>query len=180
MASIATVFFSEYFITISYPLHIGLKIKKAWKPTAPTWQRTTKNNLQIDKHSPHHDFHRVLLTEGLWTVSIYSETGPFALISTFCNGWPPLWSSGQSSWLQIQGSGLDFWCYQIFWEVVGLERSPLSLVSTTEELLGRKNSGSGLESREYGRKDAWHCPRDTLYPQKLSVTYRQAAVALYV
>jgi hypothetical protein len=24
----------------------------------------------------------------------------------------PLWSSGQSSWLQIQGSGFDIWCYQ--------------------------------------------------------------------
>jgi hypothetical protein len=31
---------------------------------------------------------------------------------------------------------------------VGLERSPLSLVSITEELLGRNSSGSGLESRE--------------------------------
>jgi hypothetical protein len=29
---------------------------------------------------------------------------------------------------------------------VGLERSPLSLVSTIEELLGRKSSGSGLET----------------------------------
>jgi hypothetical protein len=32
----------------------------------------------------------------------------------------------------------------IFWEVVGLERGPLSLVSTIEELLGRKSSGSCL------------------------------------
>jgi hypothetical protein len=38
-------------------------------------------------------------------------------------------------------------------KVVGLERGPLSLVSTTEELLGRKNSSSGLRSREYGRRD---------------------------
>jgi hypothetical protein len=29
-------------------------------------------------------------------------------------------------------------------KVVGLERGPLSLVSTTEELLGRKSSGFGL------------------------------------
>jgi hypothetical protein len=36
---------------------------------------------------------------------------------------------------------------------VGLEQSPLSLVSTTEELLGRKRTGSGLKSREYGRRD---------------------------
>jgi hypothetical protein len=37
--------------------------------------------------------------------------------------------------------------YHIFWEVVGLERVPLSLVSTIEELLGRKNSDSGLETK---------------------------------
>jgi hypothetical protein len=36
---------------------------------------------------------------------------------------------------------------------VGLERGPPSLVSATEELLGRKSIGSGLESREYGRRD---------------------------
>jgi hypothetical protein len=36
---------------------------------------------------------------------------------------------------------------------VGLERGPLSLVSTAEELLGRKSSGSGLEIRDYGRRD---------------------------
>jgi hypothetical protein len=36
---------------------------------------------------------------------------------------------------------------------VGVERGPLSLMSTVEELLGRNSSGCGLESREYGRKD---------------------------
>jgi hypothetical protein len=35
---------------------------------------------------------------------------------------------------------------------VGLERGPLSLVSTTEELLDRKSTGSGQEIRDYGRK----------------------------
>jgi hypothetical protein len=57
---------------------------------------------------------------------------------------PPLWSSGQSSWLQIQ-----VWfpvLPDFFWEVVGLERGPLSLVKITEELL-QGNSGSGLENR---------------------------------
>jgi hypothetical protein len=39
-------------------------------------------------------------------------------------------------------------------KVVGLERSPLSLVSATEELLASNGSGSGLESREYGRGDS--------------------------
>jgi hypothetical protein len=82
---------------------------------------------------------------------------------------PPLCSSGQSSWLQIQSSGFDSRHYQIFGEVVGLERGPLSLLSVTEELLGRKSSGSGLENRYYGRRDKSHWPRNT-YPQKLPLT----------
>jgi hypothetical protein len=46
---------------------------------------------------------------------------------------PPLWSSGQSSWLQIRRPGFDSWHYQKK-KVVGLERGSVSLVSTTEEL----------------------------------------------
>jgi hypothetical protein len=53
---------------------------------------------------------------------------------------------------------------------VGLERGPLSLVSTTEELLDRKSSGSCLENREYDRGDPSRWPRDTLYRQKLAIT----------
>jgi hypothetical protein len=49
---------------------------------------------------------------------------------------PPLWFSGQSSWLQIRRPGFDSRHYQEK-SVVGLERGPLSLVSTTEELLDR-------------------------------------------
>jgi hypothetical protein len=36
---------------------------------------------------------------------------------------------------------------------VGLERGPLSFVTTIEELLGRKSRGPGLENRDYGRGD---------------------------
>jgi hypothetical protein len=39
---------------------------------------------------------------------------------------------------------------------VGLERSPLSLVSAIEELLARTSGGSGSESREYDRRDPSH------------------------
>jgi hypothetical protein len=53
---------------------------------------------------------------------------------------------------------------------VGLERGPLSLVSTTEELLERNSSSSGLENRDYGRRDPSRWLRNTLYPQKLSLT----------
>jgi hypothetical protein len=74
-----------------------------------------------------------------------------------------MWRSGQSSLLQIQGSGLDFRRYQIFREVVSLERGQLSLMSTIEELLGRKNSGSGPEGIRHAdhvtpsiRKKSWH------------------------
>jgi hypothetical protein len=71
------------------------------------------------------------------------------------------WSSGQSSWLQIQRSGFDSQRYQILWEVMGLERGPLSLVSTIEELLERNSSCSGLENQDYGSKGyavltMWH------------------------
>jgi hypothetical protein len=83
---------------------------------------------------------------------------------------PPLMSSGQSSWLKIQRSGFDSRRYQIFWEVVGLERGPLSLVNTIEELLERKSSGCGLKSREYGLRDPSLRPLGTLYPQKLALT----------
>jgi hypothetical protein len=66
--------------------------------------------------------------------------------------------------------GFDSRSYQIFWEIVGPERVPLSLVSITGELLKWKSSGSG--SRK-SRLTAWgrlRWPRDTLYPQKLAVT----------
>jgi hypothetical protein len=57
--------------------------------------------------------------------------------------------------------GFDSRRYQSFWEVVGLERGPVSLVGTIEELLGRKSSDSGVENRDYGRSGSsalttWH------------------------
>jgi hypothetical protein len=51
-----------------------------------------------------------------------------------------------------------------------MQRGSLSLVSTTEELLGSNSSGFGLESREYGRRDSSHWPRGILYPQMLALT----------
>jgi hypothetical protein len=72
------------------------------------------------------------------------------------------WSTGQSSCLQIQRSWFDSRRYQIFWEVVGLERGPLSLVGAIQELHGRKSSGSSLENSEYGRRDSSRWPCGTL------------------
>jgi hypothetical protein len=60
--------------------------------------------------------------------------------------------------------------HQMFCEVVGLERGPLSLVSAIEELLWRNSSGSSLENREYGYGDLLRWPCGTLYLQKLELT----------
>jgi hypothetical protein len=43
-------------------------------------------------------------------------------------------------------------------------------MSITEELLGRKSNGSGLEIREYGRRDSSRRPCGNLYPQNLALT----------
>jgi hypothetical protein len=56
-------------------------------------------------------------------------------------------------WSEFLATGFNSRRYQIFWEVVGLERDPLNLMSTIEELLQRKSSDFGLENREYGRTD---------------------------
>jgi hypothetical protein len=84
---------------------------------------------------------------------------------------PPVWSSGQSSWLQIQRSGFDSRRYQIFWEIVGLERGPLSLVNTIEKLLERKSGVSGLKSRDYGRRELSRWPRDNPLSTKVGANF---------
>jgi hypothetical protein len=69
--------------------------------------------------------HQVMTVLSMFNVLICSSTRG-----------PPLWSSSQSSWLQIPRPGFDSRHYEK--KVVGLERGLLSLVSTTEELLDRK------------------------------------------
>jgi hypothetical protein len=82
---------------------------------------------------------------------------------------PPLWFSGWSSWQQIQSSGFDSRRYQILWEAVSVERGPLSLESTTEELLGKKNAApvykteitaGGIRCADY---------EAPIYPQELAL-----------
>jgi hypothetical protein len=48
---------------------------------------------------------------------------------------------------RFRGSGVDSRQYQIFWEVVDLERGPLNLMSITEELREQRNSGFGIENQ---------------------------------
>ena len=73
---------------------------------------------------------------------------------------------------RYRGPGFDPRRYHIFWVVVGLERGPLSLVRSIEELLEWKKS-SGSRSRKQrlmavGTRCADHV--SPLYPQKLALT----------
>jgi hypothetical protein len=81
-----------------------------------------------------------------------------------------LWSISQGSWLQIQRSGFDSRRYQIFREVVGLERGPLSLVTTIEEVLERKVAAPVKKSENTAVRirhaDTWH----PLSTEKLTLT----------
>jgi hypothetical protein len=63
---------------------------------------------------------------------------------------PPLWSSGKSSWLQIQMPGPDSLLYQFFW-VVGLDRGTAQTDEYNWRATWKKSLGSGLEIRNYGR-----------------------------
>jgi hypothetical protein len=54
---------------------------------------------------------------------------------------------------------------------VGLERGPLSLVNAIEEQLERRSSGSGLDRREYGRRDPLRLPRNTLYLKQVATNF---------
>jgi hypothetical protein len=82
----------------------------------------------------------------------------------------PQWPNGvQSSWLQIQRSGFDSQLHQIFWEVVGLERGPLSLVSTTEKLLDRKVAAPVYKS-DNTAVGIRHADHVALYQQRLALS----------
>jgi hypothetical protein len=61
----------------------------------------------------------------------------------------------------------------------GLERGPLSFMSTTEELLGRNSSGSGLERREYGRGDPLRWPHDIYLTAKVGTNFSDKRRPLY-
>jgi hypothetical protein len=88
--------------------------------------------------------------------AIWNFSWPFTSLCGLVVRVPDYWA---------RGLGFDSRSYQIFRELVGLERGLLSLVGTTEELLGRKRSGYGLEIQDYCRRDT----RSPLYKQTLAL-----------
>jgi hypothetical protein len=71
---------------------------------------------------------------------------------------------------RFRGPGFNSRRYQIFWEVVGLERGPLSLVRIIEEQLENKVAVPVYKTEINGRGDSLRWPRDTLYLLKLAIT----------
>jgi hypothetical protein len=61
---------------------------------------------------------------------------------------------------------------------VGLERGPLSPVTTIEGLLGRKSSSSALENPDYGRKNPPRLPRDTPLSTKVGTNFADKRLLL--
>jgi hypothetical protein len=110
-------------------------------------------------------------TRDTWTRNLRNRRTDLKVLSQHINSlyelylvkWPPLWLKIRRSQVRFPGTTIK--------RVGNLERGPLSLVSTTEELLRRNSSGSGLESREYGRRDSSRWPCGTLYPQKVGTNF---------
>jgi hypothetical protein len=83
----------------------------------------------------------------------------------------PVWSDGHSSWLQ-NGDILCFlWGTNRIYICYGRKKVDrlCGLVVRVPGYL-KKNSGSGLETRLYGRRDPSSWPRGTLYPQNVELT----------
>jgi hypothetical protein len=111
----------------------------------------------------HFETHRVRYSLITWNTEHF-----YIYIYIFIYIWLrlPLWSSGQSSWLQIRRPRFDFRHYQ--------KNSGPGTGSTQPREYNwgatwKKSCGSCLENREYGLRDPSRCPRGTIYPQKLTI-----------
>jgi hypothetical protein len=96
---------------------------------------------------------------------------------------PPLWSSGQSSWLQIQRSRFDSRCYQIFREVVGLE--PWAIVQTIHRSTPWTTNYPSINTLNYKRSIVQHLELQTIhrstpwitnYPSLKTLNYKLSIV----
>jgi hypothetical protein len=121
-----------------------VKLEAARDISVPTISQETRNTLT--KHLLSFNFWAV---HGRYRIGFLSGNKKIKMDAN---------NNKSNSWLQIQRSGFDSRRYQIFWEVVGLEQGPLSLMSTTKELLGRNISIRNLTIQPYGSAalTMWH------------------------
>jgi hypothetical protein len=81
----------------------------------------------------------------------------YPLILSFCHSYDRLCGLlVRVPGYRSRGPGFDSRRYQIFWEIMGLERSPLGLMSTIDRLCGQvvrvpgyRSRGPGFDSRRY-------------------------------
>jgi hypothetical protein len=82
-----------------------------------------------------------------------------------------MWSSGQSSWLQIQRFRVLFPALPDFLRSSGSGLGPTQPREDNWGATWKESSGSGLENRKInGRGDSLPWSRDTLYPINLALT----------
>jgi hypothetical protein len=125
------------------------------------WWLTSPRQILIFYESP---LQCPIIFKGL----IWLFSNAFTIETVSKDDGPPLWSSSQSSWLQVRRPGFDSRHYQ--------KKSNGSGTGSTQPreynwgATWQKSSGSCLENREYGRRYPSRWPRGTLYPQKLAIT----------
>jgi hypothetical protein len=98
----------------------------------------------------------------------YSDQNKINIFSLF------LWSSGQTSWLQIHMSRVRFPALPNFLRGNGSERGPLSLVRITEELLERKVAAAVYKTEINGSV----CMKSTAYSDRKE-SYRFCSLAVH-
>jgi hypothetical protein len=82
---------------------------------------------------------------------------------------PPVWSSGQSSLLQIQRSRVRFLALPDFLSISGSWTGSTQPREDNWGATWKDSSGSGLNPEINGRGDSLRWPRDTLYPLNLAL-----------
>ena len=84
---------------------------------------------------------------------------------------PPLWSSGQSFWLQIQRSWIRFPALPEFLSSSGSGTGSTQPRDQLRSYLNKKNSGSRSRKQINGRGDPLRWPRDTPLPAKVGTNF---------
>jgi hypothetical protein len=86
-------------------------------------------------------------------------------------GWPPMWSSCQSSQIQTQRSQFRFPCYHIFWEIVGLELGLLNLVRIIQEPVEWEVATPVYKIEINGRGDPSRVTQDAPLSAKVGIKF---------